>query len=185
MLAVLFGLIGLVFIGADVAASYLVNKEVNKTLATIPGCQASCGPIHIRFFSGTAGVKDLRFTYHGAPVHAKDTMGPGIDIWVEDIEIGRIFYGLLLKKQVAIHDIRITRPHAELWLDDKHPETCFPQIQDTALGHANEMLVSAELMKLNSIAVAKESERGIIDLATLQETTNKMIETVKEVFLGL
>ena len=40
---------------------------------------------------------------------------------------------------------------------------------------------NAELMKLNSIAVAKESERGIIDLATLQETTNKMIETVKEV----
>lgn len=148
VLAVLFGLIGLVFIGADVAASYLVNKEVNKTLATIPGCQASCGPIQIRFFSGTAGVKDLRFTYHGAPVHAKDTMGPGIDIWVEDIEIGRIFYGLLLKKQVAIHDIRITRPHTELWLDDEHPETCFPQIQDTALEHANEMLVSAELMKL-------------------------------------
>ena len=40
---------------------------------------------------------------------------------------------------------------------------------------------NAELLKMNSIAVAKESERGIIDLATLQETTNKMIETVKEV----
>lgn len=148
VLAVLFGIIGLAFIGADVAASYMVNREVNKALADIPGCKASCGPIHVRFFSATAQVNDLRFTYHGEPIHAKDTIGPGIDIRVERVDVGRIFYGMLFKKRLLIHDIRITRPQAELWLDDKHPETCFPGIKDTTLENTHNMLASEELMRL-------------------------------------
>jgi len=40
---------------------------------------------------------------------------------------------------------------------------------------------NAQLLKVNSVAVAKEAERGIFDMSTLEKTTTLMIDTVKEV----
>lgn len=40
---------------------------------------------------------------------------------------------------------------------------------------------NAELLKQNSISVAKESERSIVELDTLRKTTQDLIETIKEV----
>jgi len=40
---------------------------------------------------------------------------------------------------------------------------------------------NAKLLKVNSAAVAKEAERGIFDMSTLEKTTTLMIDTVKEV----
>ncbi|MBQ1228532.1 MAG: toxic anion resistance protein [Firmicutes bacterium] len=46
----------------------------------------------------------------------------------------------------------------------------------------NELLrENAEALKQTTISVAKESERGIIDLETLQETNQKLIDTIDEV----
>ncbi len=39
---------------------------------------------------------------------------------------------------------------------------------------------NAELLKMNSIEIAKESERGIISIETLRETHTKLIETIDE-----
>lgn len=39
---------------------------------------------------------------------------------------------------------------------------------------------NAELLKTNSIEIAKESERGVISLETLKETHRKLIETIEE-----
>lgn len=52
-----------------------------------------------------------------------------------------------------------------------------------ALSDATNKIIeqNANLLKTNSILVAKENERGIFDLSTLEKTTNLMIETVKEV----
>lgn len=48
----------------------------------------------------------------------------------------------------------------------------------------NELLrKNAEALKQTSIGVAKESERGVVDIATLQETNRKLIETIDEVML--
>lgn len=46
----------------------------------------------------------------------------------------------------------------------------------------NELLKkNAEKLKMGSIEVAKESERGIVDLETLKETNQKLIDTLEEV----
>ena len=142
--------VGIVFfVCADVLASRFVNREVNKALADLPGCEASCGSIHLRFFSATAQVNDLHFSYHGEPIHKKDTVGPGIDIHVQRVEVGRLFYSMLLKRRVLISDVRIIYPQAELWLDEEHPELCFPQMHDEGLEKANNQLVDARLMALS------------------------------------
>ncbi|MCT4592844.1 MAG: toxic anion resistance protein [Anaeromicrobium sp.] len=39
---------------------------------------------------------------------------------------------------------------------------------------------NAELLKVNSIEIAKESERGVISIETLRETHNKLLETIDE-----
>ena len=40
---------------------------------------------------------------------------------------------------------------------------------------------NAELLKQNSTMVAEENERGIVDIDTLKETTQQLIETIREV----
>ena len=46
----------------------------------------------------------------------------------------------------------------------------------------NELLrKNAEALKMNSIEVARESERGVVDIETLTETNQKLIETLDEV----
>ena len=46
----------------------------------------------------------------------------------------------------------------------------------------NELLKkNAETLKMGTIATAKEAERSIIDIETLQDTNRKLIETLDEV----
>ena len=46
----------------------------------------------------------------------------------------------------------------------------------------NELLLkNAETLKMASVETAKESERGIVELKTLQETNEKLIATLDEV----
>jgi uncharacterized protein YaaN involved in tellurite resistance len=40
---------------------------------------------------------------------------------------------------------------------------------------------NAETLKMGSIEVAKEAERGIVDIETLKETNQSLIETLEEV----
>ena len=149
VLAVVVGIIGAAFICADVIVSHVVQSEVNKALADLPGCEAECGTIHLRFFSGTAEVNDLAFSYRGEPIHKKDTVGPGVKIHVQEIEVGRLFYTLLLKKQILISDVRIKHPSVELWMDEEHPEKCFPELHDEKLEHMDKVTVRADLMRLH------------------------------------
>ena len=41
---------------------------------------------------------------------------------------------------------------------------------------------NAETLKMSTIATAKESERGIVDLETLKKTNESLIQTIDEVF---
>lgn len=43
------------------------------------------------------------------------------------------------------------------------------------------LMKNAELLKSNSVYVAKENERSVVDIETLRNTTEKLIETIKEV----
>lgn len=40
---------------------------------------------------------------------------------------------------------------------------------------------NAEMLQQNSVAVARENERSVVDIETLRESTQKLIETIKEV----
>lgn len=53
----------------------------------------------------------------------------------------------------------------------------------TAVSEATNTILrrNAELLKMNSINVAKETERSIVDLDTLRKTTQDLIDTIKEV----
>ena len=145
-----------VFIGADVLVSRFAMKEVNKSLAALPEeyGHASCGAIKVRLFSGTAEVNDINFTYRGESVSKKDsTKCPGIDIHVDRVSVGRFFYSMLFKHQVLVSDLHVVRPSVELWLDDKHPETCFPQLPKDekidSLHQNSPWLAKAELMRFH------------------------------------
>lgn len=144
-LGVIIAILGIAFLCADIIVSYMVNREVDKSLADLPGCEASCGDIHLRFFSGTASVTDLHFSYRGEQ-EGKDKMAPGIDIHVDRVDVGRVFYTLLLKKRLLVSDVRIKHPQVELWLDENQPERCFPQIKDKGLEKANNQFDFFKLM---------------------------------------
>ena len=167
VLGILLAIGIIVFISADVVVSRIALKQVNKALAALPEGEASCGAIQVRLFSGTAAVKDIRFQYHGAPIGKRDTIGPGISVYVERVEVGRIFYSLLLQKEALVQSLEIVRPQVELWLDDKHPESCFPPIpQDTT--PMTFPLNSAELkhFELTNASFALHSLRTKLDVRT-------------------
>lgn len=108
--------------------SRFATREVNKLLHMLPDVEASCGTIHVGLVSGTASVDDVRFSYRGEPA-GPNAKAPGSEIYVERIEFGRLFYSLLLDKQMIVHSFNVIRPRVELWMDEEHPKLCFPDIQ--------------------------------------------------------
>lgn len=136
------------FISADVIVSRVAHREVNKLLATLPFDSASVGAVHIRLFGGVAQVDDVQLAYRGTPVSERDTTRPGVAIRVERIFLGRLFYSLLLNRQVLLSNLIIDRPQLELWMDEEHPERCFPEFPKDTTPFTNP-LRSAELMNLS------------------------------------
>ena len=56
------------------------------------------------------------------------------------------------------------------------------EAQQAVSDTTNELLrKNAEVLKQTTISVAQESERGVVDIETLQETNRKLIETIDEV----
>lgn len=66
-----------------------------------------------------------------------------------------------------------------IMLDDQKKNS---EAMKAASDFTNKVLeTNAKLLKVNSSVVAKEAERGIFDMSTLEKTTTLMIDTVKEV----
>jgi len=62
-------------------------------------------------------------------------------------------------------------------LKQKDAATAQRQVSETT----NELLAkNSEMLKISSIETAKENERGIVDIETLQKTQNDLIETIQE-----
>ena len=72
------------------------------------------------------------------------------------------------KNQIAL-TISLNRQKTALELQKK--------VSDTTEGLLKQ---NANLLKMNSIEIAKESERGVISMETLKETHTKLIETIEE-----
>lgn len=55
------------------------------------------------------------------------------------------------------------------------------QVQKQVADTTNELLLkNSELLKTNSIGIAKENERGIVDIGTLKKTQANLLETLEE-----
>lgn len=130
-ICILLGVFVVLLLTANLTTSYLIKQKVDKELALLPAefGEVGCGSIYVRLFSGTAEVNDIRYIYHHSKkVHKKDSVAPGIRVSIGKIAVGRIFYSLLMNKQLVVSSVSIVRPEVDLWLDDKNPLHSFPAI---------------------------------------------------------
>ena len=176
VLSCIFAVFVAAFICADVLISRAVHQKVNEALVNLPNCEAGCGDIHVYFFGGMAEVKDLYFRYTADEELVKQSIGkkqaaklkqmPGIEVRIESVSVGRVFYGPLLSKNLLLHAIHIDHPSVELWLDEKHPELAFPQMRDTTLEKANMWLKEAVLNRfhIDDASLAYHSLREKTDI---------------------
>lgn len=169
VVAVLLALVVAAFISADMLISRLATKEVQKALAALPAGEASCGSVVVHVANGTAAVNDIQWTYRGSSISQRDTtLCPGSRISIERIEIGPVSYAMLLNKQILVDAVTVIRPEVELWMDEEHPELCFPDFpKDTTIDTTAFPLRRAELAHLHirHAALALHSVRTKLDVA--------------------
>ena len=77
---------------------------------------------------GIFSVGATRLAYN-AEANANAEHLPGTDIHVERIEIGPLAFTKLWERQVLFESARVIRPQVELWMDEEHPERCFPSYE--------------------------------------------------------
>lgn len=130
VLGTLFVLIFSAFLFADIWVSLIAQSEIRKSLSSAEGIEASIGPVHIYFISGSVVVKDFHLATEA------------LNVDVEAIQLNNIRYMSLLKQRIQLHSITIEDPHIRLVYDDRHPEAIFPQTEDTTLRSAGEWLHS-------------------------------------------
>jgi len=164
---IVFG--ALVFTCADIVVSRIVQREVNKSLASlpIPGCEASCGNVQVFLFAGLAEVEDLRFSFRGEPLHQHDTIRPGFALALERLKVGHIFYTPLLKRNLLVDKIQVVQPSIELWVDEKRPEKSFPEMQDDGLNKLQDALnrIALNELRIDNAAMKFHSLSSKLDVA--------------------
>ena len=152
--------------GLSAMFSRVALREVNSALASIPECEASIGDIRISLLTGTATIDDLRFTHNG-PAIKGSAHNPGVEVHVEHIEVGHVFFYKLIHKEALVYSIRVIHPEMELWLDEAHPELSFPEFkQDSTVKNPIAPLKCAELMNLyiDGADMKMHSTRTSLDL---------------------
>ena len=152
--------------GLNAVLSHIASRRVNKALASIPNCEASCGKIQVGAFTGTLQVEDLRFIYHSDST-GRNPKAPGSEIFIDRVKVGRVFLFKLFDNEALIHSVSVIRPRVELWLDEKQPALSFPQFEiDSALLKMMHPLKRAELMNLHleDLSFALHSSRTPLDV---------------------
>ncbi len=76
---------------------------------------------------GIFSVGETRMAYHAEEARAGQM--PGVDMSVERIEIGPLAFTKLWDRQVLFESACVIRPRVELWMDEEHPELCFPSYE--------------------------------------------------------
>ena len=153
VLGSLVTLIIALFLCADIIASRLVNKEVKKSLANLPDVEASVGGVYLNIISGSAIVTDITFSTNS--LNWKDSVSdrrvPGLAIHVPKLEVWNIHYWELFRNhRLVIQNVSLDDPIAEVYLDEKNPESILPTLpKDTTLHKANEWLQDVELRSFN------------------------------------
>lgn len=134
--------------GMNAVLSHLASRELNRVLAWLPEGEASCGNVRVELITGTATLEDVSFVYHRQS-ESPDQPAPGVEMHVESIEIGRIFFKLLTDKQALLNSITIVGPSVELWMDEDNPQLCFPDFKKDTTRHLQFPFQHAELHHFN------------------------------------
>ena len=80
-----------------------------------------------------------------------------------------------------VNTIPLWKSQMVLALGQAHSQQAM-QAQREVTNMTNELLKkNAEMLKMGSVEIAKESERGIVDIETLKATNQSLIETLEEV----
>ena len=139
VLGIILALGVVVFTCSDAYLSRLVKEKVDVALGELPFGEASCGDIDLRIFSGTAQISDISFEY-----------SPLVEVHVERIDIGKLFYSALFAHKISISDIRIVRPIATVLYDSKHPDAIMPRTETGSadMSKITEFVDKAELFAL-------------------------------------
>lgn len=151
---------------ADNVVSSIATQSANKALATMPGSEASVGAIHVRLFSGTAAVEDIHYRHMGEAAKGSKA-DPGVEVHIDRIELGHVFWTKLMKKELLVHSLHIVRPQMELWMDEEHPELSFPVFEnDTTAQNKIAEYFSFALMKfeIEDASLALHSVRTQLDI---------------------
>ncbi len=80
-----------------------------------------------------------------------------------------------------VNTIPLWKSQMVLALGQAHSQQAM-QAQREVTNMTNELLRrNAEMLKMNTVEIAKESERGVVDIETLKATNQSLIETLEEV----
>lgn len=163
-----------VFLCADIIVSRVVQKEVSKTIAQLPGVKAEVGHIYLNLISGSAVVKDISFSTNS--LELADSIdgqhAPGLALRIPKLAVWNISYRELIRNHsIAIRKISIDDMDVLAFLDEKHPESLLPLLpKDTTMEHASQWLqaVGVKAVELNDFQ------------AELRSTCSPLFVTVKD-----
>lgn len=106
--------------------------SVASGTVVLPDGQMRLTTRHIhRGSEGVFSVGPTQLTYHADEARAGKS--PGVDMRVEGIEIGPLAFNKLWDREVLFECARVIRPEVELWMDEEHPERCFPSYEKKEL----------------------------------------------------
>ena len=164
---------------ADMIASFVVHREVRKTIEQLPDAEAQVGGIYLNLLSGSAIVKDITFCTHS--LHLEDTITgnrePGLALHIPTLAVWNLRYKELLKnRHLSFQKISIDDLQLLVYLDEKHPESLLPTLpKDTTLEKAPIWLrqITARRIEVNDLK------------ARLHSTSSPLAVRVEDMSVGV
>lgn len=165
------GIVIIALITINLWASSVVQKELNKSLAEVPEIDASIGRVNVLLLSGSVIVSDIHFATC-AFAHKSDTdeiaLQPGLRVDIDKVALGPVdYYSLFKHKELQIFNVSVLDPKVTLYIDEKHPEKCFPELpKDTTIKDPQQFIKNAALshFHMNNLDVHVKSLTSPLDL---------------------
>lgn len=152
--------------GLSATLSRVATREVSKFLAQLPEGEASCGEISFNLLTGTAHVKDVRYTYRAEVTDGGQR--PGIDMQIGCVEVSHVLYSILNDNKITVHDVSLVCPSVELWMDEKQPEGCLPAFMTDRTGkqfHMPDIKAELDVLLIEEASMQLHSVRSPLDVA--------------------
>ena len=165
------GFVAIALITINLWASSVVHKKISESLANVPEMDVSIGRVNLLLVSGSAIVTDIHFATCSF-AHKNDTdeipLKPGLRVDIPMLTVGPVNYiSLLRQKELHIFNVSVNDPKITVYLNEKHPEKCFPELpEDTTVKDPQQFLKYAALSNfhLNNLSAHLKSLTSPLDL---------------------